>query len=359
MTLLRYVSIVLSVFCLYNCQSVDPSAMKTKGKALGKMGEIVVVSDNSVWDGMVGDSIDYYLAGPFPITPRPEPLFDLRHFTPEKVEYESLLQELRTYLIVADLSDENSPSTQMLRKDLGDARFEKAKTDPNFNSSIGKNKWATGQIIMYLFGNGHEEICKSIRANLNSITHRVHDHDNEQLHQFAFSRGVNLGLTDTLGRKYGIELKIPIGYREVPVAGDSILWLRSDVDDAVVSSLVFRKVPYKSKSQLTKQYFISLRDQYGKAYVDADTEGSYMQVNDKDMPILEYNIELDGAYAKEFRGIWEMTKDFMGGPFTGYLILNEKKGEVIFVDGWVYAPGEDKRKFVRQLEHIVKSIKMF
>lgn len=355
MTTFRYIILLLICSSFYHCQSVDSGAMKTKGKALGKMGEIVVVADNVVWKGMVGDSIDYYLAGPFPITPRPEPLFDLRHYTPEKIEFEPFLRELRTYLVVANLSDENSPATKMLKKDLGETRFQKAKTDPTFNSSVGKNKWATGQIIMYIFGNTHEEICKSLRANFNSITHRVHDHDGEQLKQFTYSRGENLGLSDTISQNYGIDLKVPVGYR-VAMSNDTITWLRSDLQDGAVSSLVFQKMPYTHKNQLTKTYFTNLRDEYGKEYVESEIAGSHMQVNGEDMPILEYDIEIDGKYAKEFRGIWEMTKDYKGGPFTGYLILNEDTSEVIFIDGWIYAPGEDKRKFVRQLEYIVKSI---
>lgn len=355
MTQVRYILLFLVCASFYHCQSVDTNAIKTKPKALGKMGEIVIVTDNSIWDGIVGDSLDYYLAGPFPITPRPEPLFDLRHYTPEKISYEPLMRELRTYLVVANLSDENSAGTKMLKKDLGEARFQKAKTDPSFNSSVGKNKWATGQIIMYIFGNSHEEICQSLRDNFNSITHRVHDHDEEQLHQFTFARGENLGLADTIKQRFGIEMKVPFGY-QIAANNDTILWLRNNVQDAAVLSLVMQKMPYKDKKQLTQKTFVDLRDFYGKAFVESETVGSYMQTNGTDMPILEYDIEIGGMYAKEYRGIWEMTKDFKGGPFTGYLILNESS-EVVFIDGWVYAPSEEKRKYVRQLEHIVKASK--
>lgn len=346
--------LILSVLFLYNCQSLETSTMKVKPHALGKMGEIVVISDKVVWDGIVGDSMDYYLAGPFPITPRPEPLFDLRHYTAEMVTTQPFLTELRTYLVVANLSDPNSAATKMLKKDLGIDKFNKAKADPTFNSSIGKDKWASGQIVIYIFGNTHEEICTSLRENFNSITHRIHDHDKEQLRQSAFAKGVNKGLTDSIFQKFGIQMNVPVGFQKA-INTDTIFWLRKDIKEGAYS-LALRKLPYENKNQLSKSYFKKLRDEYGKAYVSTAVTGSYMSTNDRDLPMLEYAIDIDGNYAKEYRGIWEMKRDFMGGPYTGYLIVNEAKGEIIFIDGWIFAPGEKKRKLLRQLEYIVKSI---
>lgn len=348
------IAFLIMTLTFYNCQSVESNAFKVKPKALGKMGEIVVVSDKNVWEGIVGDSLDYYLSGPFPVTPRPEPLFDLRNYTVEKLTTQPFLTELRTYLIVVNVNDEESAATKMLKKDLGIDKFNKAKSDPTFNSSIGKDKWASGQIIIYLFGTSHDAICKSLRENFNSITHRVHDHDNEQLKQMTFARGKNLGLTDTLSQRYGIKMDLPFGFR-VAKDTDTIFWLRKELDDGAYS-IAIKKLKYNNINQLSKSNFKSIRDEYGRAYVESTIPDDFMKTNDKDLPMLEYTIQIDGSYAKEYRGIWEMDKDFIGGPYTGYLIVNEEKGELLFIDGWVFAPGAKKRKYIRQLEYIIKSL---
>ena len=53
-----------------------------------------------------------------------------------------------------------------------------------------------------------------------------------------------------------------------------------------------------------------------------------------------------------------MTKDFLGGPFASYAILNEKKGEIVFIDTFVYAPGVEKRNMMQQLDYIAKHAKL-
>lgn len=47
----------------------------------------------------------------------------------------------------------------------------------------------------------------------------------------------------------------------------------------------------------------------------------------------------------------------MGGSFISYLILNPNKGELLFVDGFLHAPGEDKRDFMEQLDYVIHTIK--
>jgi hypothetical protein len=101
-----------------------------------------------------------------------------------------------------------------------------------------------------------------------------------------------------------------------------------------------------------------VRDQLGKQYISTSIEGSFMQINDVDLPMYAGEVDLNGNYAWESRGIWEMEGDFMGGAFVSYLILNEAEGELIYADGFVYAPGKSKRDYMMQVEHVLKSIKM-
>ncbi|MCB0659990.1 MAG: DUF4837 family protein, partial [Saprospiraceae bacterium] len=49
---------------------------------------------------------------------------------------------------------------------------------------------------------------------------------------------------------------------------------------------------------------------------------------------------------------------FMGGPYVSYAVYNKPKGELIFIDTFVYAPGEDKRDLVQKLDCIVKTLSL-
>jgi len=57
------------------------------------------------------------------------------------------------------------------------------------------------------------------------------------------------------------------------------------------------------------------------------------------------------------RGIWESVRDKMGGPFYSYTFITADGKSCITVDGFVYAPQENKRDYLREVEAIVKTVK--
>lgn len=82
-----------------------------------------------------------------------------------------------------------------------------------------------------------------------------------------------------------------------------------------------------------------------------------MKVNDIDLPMLVETTTLNNYFALEGRGIWEMENDYMGGPFVSYLIHNPNTNELLLLYGFLYAPGEDKREYMQQLEHVMHTIR--
>ncbi|MEL7161115.1 MAG: DUF4837 family protein, partial [Bacteroidota bacterium] len=97
------------------------------------------------------------------------------------------------------------------------------------------------------------------------------------------------------------------------------------------------------------------RDRVGREYISSTLANTYMKVNDTDLPLFTSNTELNGAFAIEGRGIWEMENDFQAGPFISYLINDEKGRQLILVDGFVLAPGEKKREFMGEVEQVLRT----
>jgi len=56
------------------------------------------------------------------------------------------------------------------------------------------------------------------------------------------------------------------------------------------------------------------------------------------------------------RGLWKMENDFMGGSFVNLTIWDEANQRSVSVDGFVYAPGKDKRNYMMELEAMVQSL---
>ncbi len=351
-------SVLILCVILLACNGEVTKSIEAKPKAFGKYNEIVVIADDALWDGMVGDTFKYYFASAYPIMPSPEPIFDLRHFTTEELYAEPLRKELRTYVILADLSDFDSPTTRMVTKDLGDNQAGEAMKNPEVNSTVGKNKWANGQVLIYLFGNTPESVAKSITENFSAATKRVHEHDSKMLKQMTYARELNLGYQAKIQDYFNVDLEIPADFKQVLlVEEDPLLWLRKDTKDAIMN-LVFMKMPYKDKSQFTKKEIISAINLYGETYVDGEKPNDKMVINEEDLPIYEYAAQVDGQYSVELRGLWEMTQSFVGGPFTVNLITSKDGKEVILALSYVYAPGTDKRDLVQQLDYMIKNIEL-
>ena len=353
-----YIFSVFAVLSLYSCNDEMAKTFESKPVALARMNEIVAVSDKDLWEGSVKDSFNYYFESAYPIMPSPEPMFDVRHFTPVQLNNESLRKELRTYIVLADLDDPESSTTKMLRRDLGEERFLKAKQDPEFNTSVGKDKWARNQILIYLFAKGEAALSKVIRESYPAVAKRIRLHDTQPLIASIYvQRNESRTLMSKINDLYGFTMRIPGDYEDIKPDAENFTWLRKDTKKMLMN-IVIQKFPYTSEDQLSNENIIKLRDEYGKRHVSSDAEGSYMVTNPVDLPTYDYTYEIDGQYVKEIRGIWEMENDFYGGPYASYVILNKATNEIIFIDTFILGPGQDKRDMMMQLEYIVKSAKI-
>lgn len=341
-----------------SCKDEVSRSLKSKPSALSKLNDVIIVTDDDMWDSEVGDTIKYYFASAYPILPRPEPFFDLRHFSVADLNSQPLRKELRTYVVAVDLSDDDSDVNKMFKRDIGEERYMKAKTDPNFNSSVGRDKWARGQLIVYLFANSEEALFEVIQNNFSAVAKRIHMHDEKALHSKVYSQKENLGLSQKLKDRYDVDLLVPGDYLLAKEdEKDGMIWLRKNMKEGGAMNLVFRQMDYTDESQLGMASAKALRDDYGLKHVESDVPGSHMLTNDVDLPMYEYTREINGEYAKEYRGIWEMSKDFIGGSFATYLILDKETNKLLFVDAWVFAPGKSKRDIMQEMEHLVNQIK--
>lgn len=354
---LRSITFAAAVLFLIASCNVDPSKITVKPKALGVMNEILVVADGDIWNSVIGDTIQDVFGGYYPITHKPEPIFDLRNFTAEEILTEPLRKQLRTYMIVADLANENSAATKMVKEDIGTERFNKALTDPSYNTSVGKDKWANGQIVIYVFANGIEALAKAIVENFDGISSRVNEHDLIQLNATTYARGENLGLAGMLRERFGAEIIIPTDFKTVldTVEQDKLIWFRKDTKSGTMN-LVLREYDYTGPELLATEMAKERFDEFG-INVSSDQPETYIIINNIDLPLLSFDRTINGNYAKEYRGIWEMENDFFGGSYQSYAIVNESTSKMLVMDAFIHAPGQKKRDMMQQLDRIAKRTK--
>lgn len=352
-TIRNILTLSAALLFLVSCRQTNPFTGQ-KPTAIGKPNDIDIVMDSTLAQQGIWDTLDYYYASSYPVMPAPEPFFDLRHLTPEDLENDAYKKELKTLLFVADISDTNSVTTRMVRADFGPEKWKQAMEDPAFTLVMAKDKWAKDQLLIYIFARGTDRLAEAIRQHFPAVATRVNKHDAPAIEASLYgSKGQNIELSELIKTKYGIQLNVPPSFVKA-LEEENFLWIRMD-DKKSIQNFVIQKFPYTDTSQFSVNSLITLRDTYGKQYIETNSEGAYMRTNPVDLPVYEYSLNVQGLYGKEYRGIWETVNDFMGGPFFSYLILTPDQKEIIFIDAFVLAPGEDKRDMMQKLDHVVKN----
>ena len=75
-------------------------------------------------------------------------------------------------------------------------------------------------------------------------------------------------------------------------------------------------------------------------------------------PIVNYISTFPTGFAAEMRGMWCLVGDYMAGPFISYTFPDNRTGNLVTLEGYVYYPNHDKRDDLLQLQAILYSIKM-
>lgn len=353
----RFLSFLLlalgTSLALTSCTEDMQRTLQPTPSAFGQINGLVVMADSSIWTAGVGDSVAYFFEAPYIILPQPEPIFDVRHIEPARVLAEPTWGQLRNYVILADLSDEDSPTTEIVLNDLSDEKIRQVREE-GFGTAIAKDKWATGQQLIYIMGRNLDELLTGMSTVYPGVVKRLQQREDERMRVTTYFEGVNRRLGDTVNQVAGARLDIPGGYDRVPIDAEDIVWLRKEVQGASLNIMV-TKVPYEDQEQLSKAGLKDIRDQIGREYVSSTTENTFMRINDTDLPLFTDAMELNGTFAIEGRGIWEIEGDFLAGPFVSYLLNDEEDQQLVLVDGFVYAPGRKKRDLMEEVVQVIRT----
>jgi hypothetical protein len=154
--------------------------------------------------------------------------------------------------------------------------------------------------------------------------------------------------------KFGITLNVPPGF-VVDKVEDNFMWIRFETPE-ISQGIFIYTFPYEDENTFTADYMKIKRNIVLRKNVPGPTEGSYMST-ESELPVVFNVFKKDGNYASEMRGLWTVENNFMGGPFINLAMLDILNNRVVVLDGYVYAPGKNKRNYLRQVEAMIYSAK--
>jgi len=310
-------------FCLISCKKTETAIENS----IGETNSVIVVIDDWLWKGEVGDSIRKKLTSAIEGLLEEEAIFNLRQHT-EKNGDDDFCKN-RNIIIVE-------------------------KSINNF-FEVRYNDFALNQNVIYLSGKNTSDILYLLEKNTDSIISTIQNFEIRETQN-------KIALTTLDFRKirehFRISLAIPSGFEYVSEQ-NNFIWLKKENLSGSSSLLIYQtKVPvYSSESEIVNK-IIERRDSIGKRYIQSqeDENNCYMITEKAYTPYFK-SIWIENKKTFETKGIWEIKDVHMSGPFINYTILDIENDRALVLEGFVYAPSTSKRDIMHELEAIIKSVK--
>lgn len=315
---------VLVSLTMVSCKFKEGARMET---ITGKSNEVVVVIGKEIWKGEVGSLMREIMAQPQSALPQEEPIFSLIDVPPEA--FINLFKSSRNIVTV---------------------KISPTYTEPKVE--FARNTWAYPQAVVNIQANSVENFQELFITNGDKIIGYFLKAEKDRLKK-TYIDSHEKAVYNVLLDEFGLKLYVPAGFKVVK-KDSSFAWVRYDTP-LITQNLFIYSYPYESDSTFTTNYLIGKRNLVLKQHVAGPTPGSYM-TTEMELPTDINYLTYNGNYASEIRGLWRVENDFMGGPFVSLTVLHPDKKRVITVEGNVYAPKNNKRNYVRQMEAMIYSL---
>lgn len=303
-----------------------------KDRSAGGTSEILVVTQNEEqWDGMIGDTIRaFFLQAQYGL-PQPEAINKLTHINVNG--FSDMFKKHKCLLIV--------------------------EINPNLEKPVvetGEDVWAAPQRVMKIVAPDRTSWCQVF--NEQKEAYKVMYDKVERDRIMSVLRPSNdVKITQRIKEKLGLDITIPSGFfisKDEP----DFLWIRKELEKNSFGLFIYT-TPYKDTLQLEPNSLISQRDRVLQKYVPGPAAGSFMTTEKEDMPpLVNYISTFPTGFAAEMRGMWCLVGDYMAGPFISYTFPDNRTGNLVTLEGYVYYPNHDKRDDLLQMQAIIYSVRM-
>lgn len=323
---ISYFAILIVSLTLMSCSSKPGNlGIKTENFSTGKAGEMILAIDSTYWSPAAMAAIYKVLHQPQPAINQKEPMFD-----------------------VIQCSNAGYRASFMRHRNI--LQFDYSPDYSSNSFEIERNPFTNPQILVRIKGNQQDSCLALFLEHQDEIVKAMYDNDIARL-QNAHRKLNEPVIEKKIKEKFGITMTVPEGYF-IGREEKDFLWLcfRTPKNDRFV--MIYKSPLY----ELTTENIVEERNRITKAYIQGAVAGAYPIVANIEGYPLSQNRTIRYHEGVELRGLWESVRDKMGGPFYSFTQVAPDRTSVITVDGFVYAPQEKKRDYLREVEAVVRSI---
>lgn len=292
----------------------------------GSTGEVLVITDKAKWEGKLGRKIVEVIAAPIDYFPQPEPHFDLINVSPGV--FGKLYQTHRNVIFVEIGADNEKEITMQ------------------------ENTWAYSQLVINLRGRNEEEIISLLEEQGQSIINKINIAERDRWIR-VYKKSLNSMIFNKLRDEYNMILHIPSNF-SLDVEEKGFLWFSYETPTTTQAILV-HFFDHNGRNYFNEDSIIRIRNNMTEEKVKGPVGDSYMVIEER-MPVKFRLFSFRQRNYAEMRGLWTLENGFMGGPFVNLVTRDEVNDRFVMVDGFVYAPKDEKRELLRQVEAIIYTI---
>lgn len=292
----------------------------------GSTGEVLVVTDKAKWESRLGSKIREVIAAPIDYFPQPEPQFDLINVSPGA--FGKLYQTHRNVIFIETGADR-----------------EKGVT-------FQENTWAYSQLIINLRGRNDEEIISLLEEEGQTIINKINVAERDRWIR-VYKKSLNSMIFNKLRDEYNMILHIPSNF-SLDVEEKGFLWFSYETPTTTQAILV-HFFDHNGRNYFNEDSIIRIRNNMTEEKVKGPVGDSYMVIEER-MPVKFRLFSFRQRNYAEMRGLWTLENGFMGGPFVNLVTRDEVNDRFVMIDGFVYAPKDEKRELLRQVEAIIYTI---
>ncbi len=315
----------IAVLSLFSCTDQGRVLPNPSGRA----GEVLIVMNDAHWNAESGQVLQHAFKQDVQGLAWSEPLFDVSHL--QRQSYNDMVRIARN---VVDVEVGN-------RYAVGKIKFF-------------EEKYAKTQAYAKIQAPDEASLLKLIQDNHTKLVSFFYKAERRRLTVY-FEKNENLEYQEKVNTLMGYDMVIPAMFNHNNFSGKDFIWLSGGNAEAR-TDLALYTFPCSSTTKITRELLIAKRDSVMKINVPGPSEGSFMRTADVVEPTFE-KVIINKNYVYEMRGLWETSVDFMGGPFISYAYQDTVNQQVKVLEGFIYAPHEDKRNLLRRIEAVAYSWK--
>ena len=301
---------------------------------MGKAYDVVVLCQDDIWRGDLSYAVCDLLEERAPGLTRPEGYFNIV----KQVEPAKATELDRKYSNVLAIS---------INPTVAEATY-----------SVAKNTYARPQTLITVTAPSVESAVAFIDDATATLRAEFEKGERTTSNTYNAARPADKLMAD-FKEHTGLEMVIPAYFYKATTRDSELLWYIRDFPKRADYIFSFT-IPVDTTLPEDMRAFsvMSAIDTKLATISSKGAEHSYMRLsNEPSSMTFTPNVKIAGREWMEIRCWWEVANDFMGGPMVSFVNVDETTNGATVIIFAIYAPEDPQRNLLRELEHLMYTIK--